>query len=238
MKNSFDITTCLIRSDRVPVPLRIVQISDLHDHLYGAGQSDLISAVDSLHPDLIVCTGDLFDRRRPMRKDNAFCLVEKLVSDYRVLITEGNHEACLGETGNAYLEALSSAGATILRSASVLYYGINVIGLKQRPAREELLNLILPERFNLVLSHRPELFQLYASCGADLVLCGHAHGGQIRFGNTALIAPQQGLFPKYTSGLYHEGSTSMFVSKGLGDTVWIPRINNPHELNLICLETI
>lgn len=238
MKNSFDITKCRIRSDRVPVPLRIVQISDLHDHLYGAGQSDLTAAIDSLRPDLVVCTGDLFDRRRPSRKDNVFCLIEKLVPDYPVLIAEGNHEACLGDIGTAYFDALSAAGATILRNASVLYRGINVIGLKQRPDRQELQDLIIPERFNLVLSHRPELLSLYSSCGADLVLCGHAHGGQIRFGKIALIAPQQGLFPQYTSGLYHAGSTSMFVSKGLGDTVWIPRINNPHELNLICLESV
>ena len=72
----------------------------------------------------------------------------------------------------------------------------------------------------------------YAQTDADVILCGHAHGGQIRIGNTALYAPQQGMFPPYTSGLYERNGTKLYVSRGLGDTVIWPRIHNPHELNV------
>lgn len=238
MKNSFKVTECTVASFKIPEQIRIIQISDLHDQFYGTNQSLLTDAVYSQDPDLVVCTGDLFDRRRPSRKENAFRLIECLCGRFPVFIAEGNHEVCLGETGSSYLDTLSSYGAKILLNESVTFHSINVIGLRQRPHTEDLSELIDNSRFNLVLSHRPELFPLYVACGADLVLCGHAHGGQVRIGKTALVAPQQGLFPKYTSGLYESGVTRMFVSKGLGDTVLIPRINNPHELNLILLDPL
>lgn len=109
---------------------------------------------------------------------------------------------------------------------------MNLIGLKQRATAQTLQSLTDPERFNLVLCHRPELFLNYAQTDADVILCGHAHGGQIRIGNTALYAPQQGMFPPYTSGLYERNGTKLYVSRGLGDTVIWPRIHNPHELNV------
>ena len=236
MRNRFKITRCTIRSSKIPREIRIIQISDLHDHLYGTGQCELIGAVRSERPDLVVCTGDLFNRKRPARRENAFFLVEKLVTRYPVIIVEGNHEAVLRQKGLRFQDTLHVCGATVLMNESITLFGIHVIGLRQRPKKTDLLELIDPDHFNLVLSHRPELFPMYVSCGADLVLSGHAHGGQIRIGNFGLVAPQQGLFPKYTSGLYSDGKTRMFVSKGLGDTVLVPRINNPHELNLICLK--
>lgn len=235
MKNSFEITHNTVFSNRIKKPVRIAQITDLHDCLYGSFQSELTDAVMSLKPDFIACTGDLFNRKKPFCKDNATCLIKNLLRIFPVFIVEGNHEARLGEAGDRYLNDLEAYGARILRNEAVDYDDIHIIGLVQRPCRTDLAGLISERQFNLVLSHRPELFPMYVSCGSDLVLSGHAHGGQVRIGKLALIAPQQGVFPKYTSGMYQSDFSRMFVSKGLGDTVVIPRINNPHELALICL---
>ena len=110
-----------------------------------------------------------------------------------------------------------------------------LIGLREHPDCKLIDEYASDSLFNLVLSHRPEKFEEYAETKADLVLCGHAHGGQIRIGKISLYAPEQGSFPKYTSGMYEKNGTKMFVSSGLGDTIIIPRINNPHELNIIHL---
>lgn len=235
MKNSFEITHNTIISCKIKQPVRIVQISDLHDCLYGSSQSELTDAAVSLQPDFIVCTGDLFNRKKPSSKDNAIFLIRNLLRIFPVFTVEGNHEARLGAEGARYLNDLEAYGAIVLRNEAVDYDDIHIIGLVQRPCKTDLSGLISEKQFNLVLSHRPELFPMYSSCGSDLVLSGHAHGGQIRIGKYSLIAPEQGLFPKYTSGMYASGFSRMFVSRGLGDTVVIPRINNPHELALICL---
>ena len=96
---------------------------------------------------------------------------------------------------------------------------------------EQLHRWSTDENFKILLSHRPELFDLYCQNNMDLVFAGHAHGGQIRIPFIgALVAPDQGLFPKYTSGSYSKDSTTMFVSRGLGDSVIPIRIFNRPEI--------
>ena len=90
--------------------------------------------------------------------------------------------------------------------------------------------------FKLLLSHRPELFETYVENDVDLVLTGHAHGGQIRIPFIGgLIAPDQGLFPKYTGGIFTKNNTSMIVSRGIGNSIFPFRINNRPELVIITL---
>ena len=85
--------------------------------------------------------------------------------------------------------------------------------------------------FTILLSHRPELFPVYAAHGLDLVFSGHAHGGQMQIPFVGgLIAPNQGFFPKYHSGLYTEGSTNMIVSRGIGNSLIPLRVNNRPEV--------
>ena len=92
--------------------------------------------------------------------------------------------------------------------------------------------------YTILLSHRPELFETYVCCGVDLVLCGHAHGGQFRLPFIGgLVAPNQGLFPKYDSGLYTDGKTNMVVSRGLGNSIIPFRFNNRPEVVLVELNT-
>ena len=94
-------------------------------------------------------------------------------------------------------------------------------------------DVVLNEKLNVVLAHRPERFAIYAQTQADVMLSGHAHGGQIRFGHRGVYAPQQGFFPKYTEGWYRIGNSSMYVSRGLGNTIAFPRVFNTPELNVI-----
>ena len=88
--------------------------------------------------------------------------------------------------------------------------------------------------FKILLNHHPEYYDLYLEKRKiDLILAGHAHGGQIRIGEKGLYAPGQGLFPKYSSGLYHN---RMIVSRGIANvSQFIPRINNHREVIYISL---
>lgn len=90
--------------------------------------------------------------------------------------------------------------------------------------------------FTVLTCHRPELFESYTRWGVDLVFTGHAHGGQFRFpGLGGLVAPGQGLFPKYTSGSYIKEETTMFVSRGLGNSIIPVRIFNRPEVVVVKL---
>ena len=101
-------------------------------------------------------------------------------------------------------------------------------------AGTKLSGLVDPHCYNILLSHRPELFDTYAACSIDLALTGHAHGGQFRLPFLGgLIAPNQGLFPKYDSGLYTEGGSNMVVSRGLGNSIIPLRFNNRPEIVVI-----
>lgn len=93
------------------------------------------------------------------------------------------------------------------------------------------------ESYTVLLSHRPELAELYADLGVDLALCGHAHGGQFRLPYIGgVFSPSQGLFPKYTCGLYETDGKITIVSRGIGNSSFPFRINNSPELVLVKLE--
>ena len=91
--------------------------------------------------------------------------------------------------------------------------------------------IVNDDSFTVLLSHRPEAFDIYADHGIDVVFCGHAHGGQFRLPFIGgLYAPNQGFFPKYDAGVYNKGNTSMVVSRGIGNSVIPIRVNNRPEL--------
>lgn len=90
--------------------------------------------------------------------------------------------------------------------------------------------------FSILLSHRPEHFADYAKEGVSLAFCGHAHGGQIvvpKLG--ALYAPDQGIFPSYTDGIYEHKGCTMVVSRGLGNSRAPQRINNRPQVMVVTL---
>ena len=89
----------------------------------------------------------------------------------------------------------------------------------------------MQDGYKILLSHHPEYYEPYIKeLPIDLVLSGHAHGGQCRIFGQGLIAPGQGFFPKYTSGIYDE---RLIVSRGIGNQFIVPRVNNPREIIVI-----
>ena len=164
----------------------------------------------------------------------------------------GNHEASLSQYDELKAE-LENTGVVVLedKAMQLEYNGddITLIGLSdpsftlkgdmfgEVPAMVDtkLRGLIGDkDNYTILLSHRPELFEAYVNCGVDLVLSGHAHGGQFRLPFIGgLVAPNQGLFPKYDAGLYTKGDTNMIVCRGLGNSIIPIRFNNRPEIVLL-----
>jgi predicted MPP superfamily phosphohydrolase len=144
-------------------------------------------------------------------------------------------------------KALQTAGVNVLRNqeTSIEKTGerIRIIGLDDPNFStisaaefiDEQLNDGGRYEFTILLAHRPELFSVYVKHGVDLVLSGHAHGGQFRIGKQGIFAPGQGLFPKYTHGVVTEGRTSMVISRGIGNSAFPFRVNNRPELVMVTL---
>ena len=240
--------TVEVASEKLPAAFdgfTIVQISDLHNARFGKDQEKLVALLKAAQPDLIAITGDLIDKRRPGMQ-NVLRFVERAVAIAPVFYVTGNHEAKSKEFP-LLKEALGRLGVTLLldRTVSIERGGaqIALAGLsdarfvtadkaKFAAVSAEKLSAFLPkEGFTLLLAHRPELFAVYRAAGADLTLCGHAHGGQFRLPLVGgLIAPNQGLFPKYTAGLYREEGKCMVVSRGLGNSSIPIRLNNRPEV--------
>lgn len=232
---------------------RIVQVSDLHNNLYGHDQSYLLAKIKEAKPDVIVITGDLIDRNT-RNVENPMAFVSKAVEIAPVFYVTGNHESGAGKKYVELIIRIKKAGAVILENkAAELTSGeekIYIAGVAD-PAfapyetDEDAVDREIKEALSqtgrdspvILLSHRPELIKQYSDNGIDLVLTGHAHGGQVRLPFIGpLYSPSQGLFPKYTSGLYSEGKTQMYVSRGIGNGIAPLRFNDGPELAVIILE--
>jgi len=223
---------------------RIAHVSDLHNTEFGKDNEKLLDLLENARPDIIAVTGDLIDSRST-KVDIAAAFMEKAARIAPCYYVPGNHEGRVPEEYGNLRERLESAGITVLENESVTVendgesftliglcdYGTGAVGLS------EALSELMPKDggFTLLLSHRPDHFEKYKKSGADLVLCGHAHGGQVRIPFIGgLVAPGQGLFPEYTEGVYTEETTSMVVSRGLGNSIIPLRVNNRPEL--LCIE--
>ena len=229
---------------KITKPIKIVQLSDLHSKQFGKEQQRLIQQVKKLKPDLIVFTGDLVDSKK-YDEQKSMTLMERLVKLAPTYYVTGNHEYWSGEFPS--LEAnLKHAGVFVLRNEQTLVEvggeTINIMGVDDPTflSREDELVEIIgglkdEEHFNLLLSHRPELFSLYEKI--DLVLTGHAHGGQVRLPFIGgVVAPDQGFMPEYTAGMYKKADTAMIVNRGLGNSIIPQRIFNRPEIIEVVLE--
>lgn len=243
-----------VSSDRLPKAFsgyRIAQVSDLHNAEFGEGNENLLKLLSESRPDLIVFTGDLVDA---FHTDESIAIrfAEEAGKIAPVYYVSGNHEARIASY-EELKKALVRAGVTVLEDeAAVLERKgerLRLLGLQdpdftvkgdwfgEGPAMvgTKLEALLEGETgYTILLAHRPELFETYGSRGVDLVLSGHAHGGQFRLPFVGgLYAPGQGFFPEYDAGLYTEGRTSMVVSRGLGNSVIPLRFNNRPEIVVI-----
>lgn len=234
-------------SSKVTAPLRILQITDLHCSRYGAGQKKLIAKINELKPDIICMTGDIFDERVP--EYNVTALVHA-IRDYKIYFVMGNHEAYMKDL-SPVTRLLGENNITVLDGNAVRIYGshISICGVSDpiEEERREVSGVSFCGRlasarhgcresdFKILLSHRPEKLDEYMPYCFDLILSGHAHGGQWRipFLINGLWAPHQGLFPAYAGGIYRRDRTTLIVCRGLSKLLIIPRIFNPVELYCI-----
>lgn len=236
--------------DDIPAPFdgfTFAHISDLHNTQFGEDQSKLIALLKEAKPDVIVITGDVIDKRRP-GTEHALCFLARAVRIAPVYYVTGNHEAVSKEYP-ALRQAAEEMGVHVLDDraevlergeAKLLLAGVNdpIFTTDEAARNREVMSQKLEDvvgktdTYCVLLSHRPELFSVYRAAGADLTFAGHAHGGQFRFPwGQGLIAPNQGLFPKYTQGLYEEEGGKMVVSRGLGNSsVPIRLLNRPEVL--------
>lgn len=234
--------------------LKILQASDLHNKKFGKDGEDLPDKIKEAAPDVIVITGDLIDYHRT-DIETAMQFIKKTIAIAPVYYIPGNHEAFAGPGVYADLSArLKEAGVTVLENESVrlqkdggfitlsgasdITFIDRKIGNKAKTAFAQDLSSLRAdvEGLAILLSHRPEYFDLYAEQKFDLVFSGHAHGGQVRLpGIGGIFSPGQGLFPKYTAGMYKKGAASMVVSRGLGNSEFPARIFNRPELIVVTL---
>ena len=198
---------------------------------------------------MIAITGDLVDSGRT-DIGVAENLIRQLAMTAPCYYVTGNHEAWIGEQYQKLEKILLNEGVVILHDQSVSMTKndetIQIVGLddpdftdRDSSIQESMLERKLEEMeltggFCILLSHRPEVFNAYVAENIDLVLCGHAHGGQFRIpGVGGLVAPNQGLLPKYDAGEYSENNTTMIVSRGIGNSVIPVRINNRPEIVVV-----
>ncbi len=226
---------------------RIAHVSDLHNAQMGSGNETLLAMLRSAQPDLIAITGDLIDSRNT-EVEVALDFAREAVKIAPCYYVTGNHEARVDAAFESLQEGLMGLGVTVLRNEGLLLekdgHSICLIGLddpsfspgEDSLVTDEYLTELVDETasFTLLLSHRPELFDIYAEHHVDLVLSGHAHGGQFRLPFLGgIVAPNQGLFPPYDGGLYTQGDTNMVVSRGIGNSLFPFRFNNRPEVILI-----
>ena len=228
---------------------KIAQISDLHNAEFGTDNQKLIDILKSEAPDAIVITGDLIDARRT-NTEIAESFARRCMEIADCYYVPGNHEARLGGTYDAFESALIADGVNVLRNGSVRIRkgmdAIRIVGVDDpafAKASDAITNLdatleaLSSDDFTILLAHRPELIDEYSKWGIDLVLSGHAHGGQIRLpGIGGLYAPGQGFFPRYTSGNYTMGDTEMIVSRGIGNSAFPLRVNDRPEVVIVTLK--
>lgn len=230
---------------------KILQISDLHNAEFGKNQKTLIEKTKEIDPDIIFITGDLIDSYNT-NIDISMKYIDGITDIAPIYFIPGNHESRI-ESYNELCDRLTSSGVKILNNKNIFIQkdssSIGLIGLDdpafiQTSNQDELFKKLLVDLskdidsdFKILLSHRPEKLVDYKDAKVDLVFSGHAHGGQFRIPFVGgLLAPNQGFFPKYTSGIYKEDNTSMIVSRGLGNSIFPFRINNSPELVVVTLE--
>lgn len=249
--NSLSVGSHTVKNAKIPDCFdgyRIVQLSDVHNKDF---DGRLFEKVKKLSPDIIVITGDLVDSRR-----TDISAAEKFITELLpvapVYYVTGNHESRI-EKYTVLREMLEKNGVEVLdgKTRKIKKDGetITVTGIddemffgsedpsKRKAVFAEKLEELAADKgegFGILLSHRPELIDVYADCGFDLAFTGHAHGGQIRLPFVGgILAPNQGFFPEYDAGVFEKKGLTMIVSRGLGNSLFPLRVFNRPEI-IVC----
>lgn len=235
--------------------MRIVLISDLHNHIYGENQTELVSLIKKQNPDLIALVGDIADDEVPIVGTEQF--LEGIKDLAPIYYVSGNHEfwaddiedikAVIKRYGVTVLE--NDYETILIKDCPIIIAGVDdpEIVVSEKPWFDWEQGMLtafagLQDRpeFKILLAHRPERISLYKKMDFDLILSGHTHGGQVRIPLllNGLYAPNQGWFPKYAGGLYEHDSLTHVISRGVSFNPRLPRIFNPPELVVIDIRAV
>jgi predicted MPP superfamily phosphohydrolase len=246
----YDVTT-----DKLDGQIKLALVTDLHSCDYGDGQRELLDAIDAERPDAMLLCGDIFDDWIP--PDNTMEFIDAVAPEYPCYYVSGNHEFWSGKA-DEFKDILASRGVKVLEGTSdvltVRGGKIRISGVddpdtdgyasRSAPYAEQLGRLRASaggDVFTVLLSHRPERIEELLPLKPDLVLSGHAHGGQWRIPlllENGVMSPNQGLFPKYANGEFFFGDAELIVSRGLArETTGLPRIFNRPEIVIVTLRS-
>lgn len=259
-----NVTHYKIKSDKIKESTRIVLISDLHDNEFGKNNQKLIDKIKDQTPDLILLDGDMINEEAD-HADSVCHLVKELQKTAPVYYALGNHEkGYLKRKTSDLLTQLKAAGAKILdkqyeditvngnkiRIGGVYEYAFavddkgNMSKERMKPKlRKFLEDFQTSDSFKIMMSHRPDSFifgHAIDTWKIDLVVSGHAHGGQVRIPFVGgLYGADQGWFPKYVDGIHHFKTVkNMVITRGMGsDKEKLPRFDNIPEIVVIDLES-
>lgn len=240
--------TYTVVSPKLTAEVRLAVVTDFHS---SDNADDVVAMVTSCAPDAVLMVGDMFDDDTANRPtERTLSLMRQLSAQYPCYYVSGNHEAWTGEMDALYQQT-EEAGVKVLRMSSgvltVRGQRIALCGIPDpyemvysgAPDTEEQIRQALEDvdsaDFTVLLAHRPDLLAKYAQFPLDLVVSGHAHGGQVRIPGVlnGLYAPNQGWFPKLAGGAYTQDGTTLIVSRGLAVRTWLPRIFNRPEVVLV-----
>ncbi|WP_245570853.1 metallophosphoesterase [Anaerovorax odorimutans] len=239
-----------IESNKINTNIRIAFVADLHSCDYGKNQKNLLDCIDNQKPDILLFGGDIFDESLPY--ENSIIVLKSVAEKYPCYYVSGNHEYRTGDI-DSIKQMISGYGIIILegQSKTVMIKGqaINICGVDDADVghnnfMKQIVNAgsqVDTHLFTIFMAHRPEYIETYLKYNFDLILSGHAHGGQWRIPGiiNGLLAPNQGFFPKYAGGEYEFNDKTFIVSRGLAkESTRVPRIFNPPELVIIDVVSI
>lgn len=248
-RENLQVTDYTVASEKLPEEFdgfKIVQLSDLHGAQFGEDNDELIAAVAELEPDIIALTGDFVtsDADLPVLR----ALIPRLTALCSVYFVSGNHEFGSGlasevrnimtDSGVKYLSneflSLSRGGASIILGGVEDPLAYADMLSPDELARE--MDDTDPAAFKILLGHRNYWMTEYPELPVDLIFSGHAHGGIIRIpGVGGLVGTDRRLFPDFEAGQFDNGRYSLIVSRGLGNSVPIPRLLNRPEIVCVTL---
>ena len=260
-----DVTKYAISNEKIPEEFngfKIVQLSDFHSQGYRDTTEKLISKVKDINPDIIVMTGDMVSWDMEDIEEVKI-LIKSLAEVYPIYYIDGNHEhlAEILRPGKyvAFIEFMKELGVTTIKNdyieiykgdKSINLYGINLpldgatgLYVNKFQLEKNYVEKTLPEvdndKFNILLAHTPTFIKQYSQWGADLVLCGHMHGGIVRipFTNIGLLSPERTIFPKYAAGKFKVNGSIMIVNRGIGGSSFDLRLFNNPEITVITLRS-
>lgn len=247
-----------LRDRRIRGNYRVVFLSDLHNKQFGKNNAQLLEAIEELQPDAVLIGGDMINGKPGEKLDRAVNLLRSLKEKYPVYYANGNHEHRIklypetyGDEAERYAAALEGIGIVPMVNTHVQLPGVNLAIYGSEIDKYFYKRFITPEMapeylpgllgspdpgtYTILLAHNPDYFPHYARWGADLVLSGHIHGGIVRIPiwGKGLLSPNVRFFPKYDGGVFHEGDSTMILSRGLGIHTIPFRLFNPAELIVI-----